>query len=1110
MPNKTPIKKTYISLVLVAVIGLGLSLIAHQYVKQWEHDNAIEALTKEADEHVRVLRQTFITFGNILTSLRGLHHVHHPITRPNFAQFVNDVLDQPGLQAWEWIDIVPKDQRQAVENKINASGIRDFSFWEWSSNSPSNRNKRTAAQREVYYPVLFTEPSNLNAKMLGYDVGSNETLKTALEKARDLGQLTTSGAVHVQTDTDVALGFYVFLPIYKSKTTPVTLAERRHELVGFAAGVFLFDQLVERVLRLPKLRTEVFLVIIDDTAPAQAPELYSPPWYRGAVRENSVMLWWTSLEFGGRQWRIVFYKSSDEPLFKTWYAWMVLGIGLLFTLGLLRYMYIILTHAQWAEGLVAKRTDSLIQANQALNKEIRAREQMTVALEASRQRFQAIFNEAAIGIAQIDLNDRILDTNRALQTLLRYREEELQDKFLKILAHPDDADIDQWMNEKMLAGKYDTYRVGKRYICKNGAIVWTNQSCSIVRDTTQPFIISMIEDITERKQAEEARWEAEKKYREIFENAIEGIFQCTPTGRYLSVNPAFVRMLGYESAEQIYNEITDIGQQLYVNPQRRTEFLNLLSSHSNVQDFEYQARCRDGRVIWLNETVRVVRDNNGQIRYYEGIVEDVTERKQAEEKLRHDATHDQLTRLLNRAAFTALLTKALARLHKKAQAESPATGKRDEEPAEKPAENHQEIRPFLLGTISFPLEFAVLFVDLDRFKIVNDSMGHLVGDQLLTEIARRLDSDACENEVVARFGGDEFALMLENIPDLSTLYQRIECIQQQLSRPYTLKNETFNTTASIGIALSNSEYSSADEILRDADTAMYEAKKQGRGKSVIFQPGMHTHVVNMLRMERDLRKALEREEFRLHYQPIISLETRQTVGLEALVRWEHPKQGMIRPDLFIPLAEESGLIKELGLWVFETACLQLRHWQTQFAHYAELGMNINVSPIQLKQPDLVNNIKDIIEKTGIKGSTCRVEITEGAMMQDPEAALTVLNELKSLEILLYIDDFGTGYSSLSYLQKFPIDALKIDKSFIMKIDSSGKSAQIAHAIIALGEAFDLRVVAEGVENDFQVSMLKKAHCHHVQGYFFSRPRDSQSIEEYLNLEATKIAQTSIH
>ncbi len=935
--------------------------------------------------------------------------------------------------------------------------------------------------------------------MLGYDIGSNATLRAALEKARDFGQLTASGAINIQTNTGTVLGFYVFLPIYQTATIPATLTERRNQLVGFATGMFLLDSLVENVLRLPKLRTKVVLIIHDDTENAPTTELYAPRWYQNQVHQESVMLWQTPLEFGGRQWRLAFYNISDEQLIKTWYAWIVLSIGLLFTVGLLRYMYMILTQARWAEEMVAKRTISLSKANEALNKEIRNREEMTKALEASQQRFQAIFNEAATGIAQIDLNDKILDTNRALQTLLRYREEELQNKLLKTLAHPDDANNDQWMTEKMLAGKYDTYQVSKRYICKNGAIVWTNQSCSIVRDTSQPFIISMIEDITERKLAEEARFEAEKKYREIFENAIEGIFQCTPNGRYLSVNPAFVRIFGYESAEQVYNEITDIGQQLYVNPQRREEFIELLKNHSEVQDFEYQARCRDGRILWVNETVRVVRDSRGKIRYYEGIIENVTQRKQTEEKLRYDATHDQLTGLLNRTAFTAILTKALSYLH----GSNSAAEKEDEN------ENRElnETSSLALPNCSFPIEFAVLFVDLDRFKIINDSMGHLVGDQLLTEIANRLDNYVCENDVIARFGGDEFALMLEKISDLTALEKRLGHIQQQLNRPYTLKNETFITTASIGIALSNPEYSSADEILRDADTAMYEAKKQGPGKSVIFKPGMHIDVVKKLQMERDLRKALEREEFILHYQPIISLETLQTVGFEALVRWQHPKDGMISPDSFIPLAEESGLIKELGLWVFETACIQLRRWQTLFAHCAELGMNINVSAVQLKQPDLVTQIKQIIVKTGIKASTCRIEITESAMMQDPESALVMLNDLKVLEILLYIDDFGTGYSSLSYLQRFPIDALKIDKSFIREINISDKSTQIAHAIIALGEAFDLRIVAEGVENEFQVSKLTEAHCHHVQGYFFSRPKDSQSMEEYLRLEETQTMQT---
>jgi diguanylate cyclase (GGDEF)-like protein/PAS domain S-box-containing protein len=1083
MPRKIPIKVD-ISLLLVAVIGLSLSLTAFFYVKQWEENTALLEQKKQVNEYMRVLRQTFTTYDNILKSIRGLHHVDPPLTRQNLTQFIQgDLLTQPGIHAWSYVSVVPASKRLAIESNIRAEGFNQFQFWEYSPRF----DRWIAPERKTYYPIIFTEPLETNINLLGYDLGSNKTLKTALESARDLGQMTTSGAVEIQTVRGQKMGIYVFIPVYQTSTIPKTLKARQNHILGFSVGIFLLDELVQSVLRLPKLRTEIFLVILDDTIDAKFKELYVPNWYRGLIRKHSISVWGASLDFGGRQWRIVLYKTKDAALFHTWYAWSVLTIGLIFTLGLFRYLYIILTRAHWAEDLVAKRTQNLYDTNLALNQEMKAREEMNQALKASQQRFQAIFNEAAIGIAQTNLEDKILDSNRALQSLLRYRETELNQKCLMHLVHPEDTKADQFMLEKMLAGRYDSYQVSKRYICKSGAIIWTNQSSSIVRDTSHPFIINMIEDITERKIAEEARLEAENKYRDIFENAIEGIFQCTTTGRYLSVNPAFVRMFGYESAEQIYNEMTDIGQQLYVNPERRVEFMALLEEHSNLQDFEYQARCRNGRIIWVNETVRAVRDSSsGKIRYYEGIVEDVTERKQTEEKLRHDATHDQLTGLSNRAAFTKRLTKALAKFSMAqlaAQSKQNATLEQEDESK---------------------IPYAVLFIDLDRFKIVNDSMGHLVGDKLLTETADRLTRHANEDDIVARFGGDEFALMLENLNDISILKQRVEEIQVQLNHPYTLGDETFNTTASIGIALSDPKYKTADEILRDADTAMYEAKKQGHGKYLIFQEGMHTNVVNLVKMERNLRVALEQEEFCLYYQPIISLDNYKTVGLEALIRWIHPEEGMIRPDLFIPIAEETGLIKEIGLWVFETACLQLRKWQSQFPHHAELGMNINMSPIQFKQPNLINMIQDIVEKSGIKGSTCRVEITENAMMQDPEAAMTILHELKNLELLLYIDDFGTGYSSLSYLQRFPIDALKIDRSFIKDIDTSNKSAQIADAIIALGEAFDLRIVAEGVENEEQVGLLRSAHCHHVQGYFFSRPQDAKSLEEYLSIEKHQV------
>lgn len=1065
------IKKADISLVLVAILGMGLSLTAFYYVKQWESLQVMEDYKKQADNHVRVLRETFTNLGNILYSINGLYHVNNNITRDEFSQFVKRILAlQPAIQSLEWLPYIPATQRSEVESKVRAEGFGQFQFWEFSQ----TKNRQAVRPREVYYPVLFTEPLTNNLESLGYDLASQEIFRKALEIAQTTKQLTISEATWLSLNQSSTLGFRILVPVYKEDNpSAIPLKPVPAKLIGLVAAVISFDNLLHSTLRIPKLKTAVFVQIFDDTPNTLIKQLYSPAWYDEFTQNQAQKLADAPLEIGGRQWRVVL-KEIDHGWFKLlpWYAWEVLGIGLLFTLVLWRYLHLTLTRARWAEDLVTMRTQSLSEANEALNHAIQKREQITKDLEASRQRFQAIFDEAAIGIAQVDLNYRIIDSNRLLQNLLRYREDELKDKLLQEFAHPADAELDLPMLQKMLEGKYDTYRIRKRYICKNGVIIWTNQSCSIVRDTDNPFIISMIEDITERKLAEEARLKAEKRYREIFENAIEGIFQCTPAGQFISVNPAFVRMFGYDSAEQLCTEITDLGKQLYVEASRRVEFMQLLESDFEVQGFEYQARCRDNSIIWVNETSRLVRDNNGATNYYEGIIEDVTSRKMIEDKLRYDASHDQLTGLLNRSAFTTRLSAALQQLHSLTSNQS------------------------VLAAVD-PIQFAVLFVDLDRFKIVNDSLGHLVGDKLLTEIASRLNI-YCKNDIVARFGGDEFALMLEHLIDLTALEQRLHSIQLSLSEPYLVKNQWFKTTASIGIALASPTYTSADEILRDADTAMYEAKKHGRGKWMIFQPGMHTQVVNLLRMESDLRKALDREEFSVFYQPIVSLENFNTVGVEALLRWHHPEYGLIRPDLFIPLAEETGLITELGLWVFETACAQLRYWQTKFLHHAELGMNINVSPIQLRQQRLVNRVQDIIEKTGIKPTTCRIEITESAMMQDPEAALNVLNDLKHLQVLLYVDDFGTGYSSLSYLQKFPIDALKIDKSFISGLEQSGKSAQIVEAIIALGKAFDLRIVAEGVETEYQLSLLTAAHCHHVQGYIFSRPYDSKTIEKFLS------------
>lgn len=1070
------IRKAYTFLIFSGLTGIGFSIIAFFYVQSWENEHVHADLQKKAHGYVYDLRQAFTNLEHILVSVGGLQHVLGHINQEYLTSFIGaQPFNNSWLYALEWVPCV--SAVDYASGKFTDSVGKPLEIWELSAEG----KKQPVSQRDTYYPILLIEPENRKGQNRGYDLGSNEVLKAALEKAQTRNQATLSGLIPVTTANGDVLGARVFVPVYQQG--------KNRTLVGFVAGVVLIRKMIEDVVRPPKsLKKSLFLHIVDNTPGSKITDIYRPTWYQReaiihaqttkSADAQAIPIVEVTLEIGGRQWLIAFVKPPGITVVETYYAWIVLGIGLLFTIGLWRYLQVFLGSARWAEELAAKRTRSLSKANQALNGEIERREQVTKALKVSQQRFQAIFDEAAMGIVQTDLEGRILNCNKALQELLGYSEDELRGLLLKDFAHPQDRDLDKTLLSDMEIGTCDAFTVSKRYRCKDAMTVWTNQSCSIVRTAEPPFIINLIEDVTEQKCAEQARLEAEKKYRDIFENAVEGIFQCTPTGYFLSVNPSFVRIFGYDSAEQMLTEVTNMGKQLYASPQRRDEFDELLRKHSKVQNFEYEARCRNGRIIWVNETVRVVRDVDGQIRYYEGIVEDVTKRKYSEEKLRYDATHDQLTGLLNRAAFTEYLATVLND-YRVATATKPNWQPVDKCPA--------------------TIEFSVLFVDLDRFKIVNDSMGHLTGDKMLTEVARRLCKSTRPQDIVARFGGDEFAIMFENINDLTTLQKYTEQIQAHLNQPYFIENETFNTTASIGIALPSPHYKNANEVLRDADTAMYEAKRCGRSKIVVFQPGMHTHVVNILRLESDLRKALDNKEFNVYYQPIISLEDSHTVGLEALVRWVHPERGIINPDQFIPVAEETGLIVELGLWVFETACAQLRCWQKQFPAYSELGININVSPVQLKQPRLVRQIQDIISKLGIKASTCRIEITESAMMHDPEVALNVLRELKNLEVLLYVDDFGTGYSSLSYLQKFPLDALKIDKSFIRDINnlSSGKPMNVTRAIIALGEAFNLKVVAEGVENTYQVSLLKAARCHHGQGYFFSKPKNTMETESYL-------------
>ena len=458
-----------------------------------------------------------------------------------------------------------------------------------------------------------------------------------------------------------------------------------------------------------------------------------------------------------------------------------------------------------------------------------------------------------------------------------------------------------------------------------------------------------------------------------------------------------------------------------------------------------------------------------QSELYQNAQTELMERKKMEAQLRHDAFHDALTDLPNRSLFLDRLNHALKLSQRRSHSNS---------------EN-------------LPEQFAVLFLDLDRFKVVNDSLGHLAGDQLLKMVATRLVKCLRGGDTVARLGGDEFVMLLEEIQDINDVIDVAQRIQESLKIPMLIDGNEIFISTSIGIALNSAEYTQPDQLLRDADIAMYHAKELGRQRYEIFNTAMHTEALRKLRLENDLRRAIERQELRVHYQPIVCLKSRQILGFEALVRWQHPDQGLISPSEFVPLAEDTGLIGAIDFWVLEKACSQLQIWQDQFAVAATLTVSVNLSGRQFTKPDLISQIEQVLKKTNLSNTNLKIEVTESILIEKTSLATQILSELNKRNIQICIDDFGTGYSSLSYLHRFPIHTLKIDQSFIARLNNNSEDGEIVKAIIILGINLGLNVIAEGVETAGQLNFLEANNCHAGQGYYLFKPMEANAVTKLL-------------
>ncbi len=591
-----------------------------------------------------------------------------------------------------------------------------------------------------------------------------------------------------------------------------------------------------------------------------------------------------------------------------------------------------------------------------------------------------------------------------------------------------------------------------------GAETWLDLTLSPIDHEGRSAILAMGFDITDRKLAESAMRESERRLRDLIENVQLVSVLLDARGEVTFANEYALELLGQHEEDVVGRNWFELAAPLEKRETMKTAFAeHIAAATAPHEEYEILTSRGEARVVSWNSTV--LHDPAGGVCGMASIGADVTERRRAEKRLLHDALHDSLTGLPNRALFMDRLRTAMARLKR---------------------------RPTHV--------FAALFLDLDRFKVVNDSLGHMAGDQFLVQIAKVLQTTLRAEHTVARLGGDEFAILLDDLDDKDDARRVVERIFRALETPLRVSGQDIFATVSIGIAFSGAQYGSAEDMLRDADTAMYQAKTTGKARFQIFDESMHKRAVGLLKLEHSLRRATERNEFVLHYQPIVTLADETTAGFEALVRWNHPERGIVGPYEFIHLAEETGLIFRIGGWTLREAC----RWLTSAPALPEhLTVNVNLSGRQFSQGDLIEEVQRVLSETGLAASRLKLEITESVIMENPEMAVDLLKRLKALGTHLCIDDFGTGYSSLSYLLRFPADTLKIDRSFVIALNKGGRERDIVGAIISLATSLGMDVVAEGVETVDQRDMLKSLGCRYGQGYLFSRPLDPDHARAFL-------------
>jgi diguanylate cyclase (GGDEF)-like protein/PAS domain S-box-containing protein len=705
-------------------------------------------------------------------------------------------------------------------------------------------------------------------------------------------------------------------------------------------------------------------------------------------------------------------------------------------------------HAQ-LEDRVRQRTEELSRTNVKLQSEVVERRKAEDALREGGERMKKLI-EHMDALYLYDSDGRVVMVNEAACEQLGYSREELLGLTLR--------DIVAEFNPQALGHVWAQVEPGRAvllqdvYLRKDRSKFPVETRNGLLELGGRKLMLCIARDVTERHRQEAALRESEERYALAAKGANDGLWDWNLRAQEIYFSPRWKAMIG-RTPDEIGTSPDEWFKRVHPEDLEalRAEIAAHLSGDSAHLEKEYRILHKDGTYRWMLSRGMAVVDSGKTPSRMVGSQTDITSRKAAELQVRHDAFYDILTGLPNRALFIDRVKQAMQRSARAAES-----------------------------------RFGVVFLAINRFDVVNDSLGHKFGDRLLMDISHRLTQALRAGDTVARLGGAEFAILLEHTESNLSVEGEAARLQQELVRQFLIGSQEVFIQCSMGIVLNHPSYGHAEEMLRDADTAMRRAKELDK-RCLVFQPGMHAKAVSVLQLEGDLRRALERQEFVLHYQPIVALDTGKLVGVEALIRWQKPGGKLIPPMEFIPLAEENRLIIPLSWWVLREACRQMNTWKRSGACNGLSYVNVNLSSKMFVQPNLVALVRKTIEETGLAPGSLKLELTESVLMEYGEAVSSVLQRLKDLQVHLVLDDFGTGYSSLSYLHRFPIDVLKIDRSFVSAMDKANSNTEIVRTIVSLAENLKMDSVAEGVETKEQQDLLKTLRCRHVQGFLYSKP-----------------------